>query len=303
MAVRHILSAFALTVVMVGTAAAEKPKIAVLGLEAAGDAGGVPDQATTKVARTLTNGLRSHAASARSIYALAPSSNRELIDEKVLKSCDSEKPECMTPIAKEVNAELLLFGRVDKTSEGGVQGYRVTLKLLDVAKGKEPTPLIKFVAADEATAAWAEEAYATVTGEPKELAPVPIKKKPEGDSKLVWKATAIVTGTAAVVLAATSVYAFKKKTDIDGSLCLPEQQGTPDDPQICRDGDRYNRINNYTGVSAAVAGGIAVIAIIKSTRSTDKERTVQVGKTPKRTLTVTPIIAPDGGGATVRIDW
>jgi hypothetical protein len=309
MAVRHSLSAFALVGVigMVGTAAAEKdkPRIAVLGLEAGLETGGVVDQATTKVARTLTNGLRSHAASARSVYTLAPSSNKELIDEKLMKSCDSEKPECMTPIAKEVNAEFLLFGRVDKTTENGAPGYRVTLKLLDVGKGKEQKPWQKFVAAGEATAAWAEEVYATVTGEPRELV-MPVKKKPAGDSKLAWKATAVVTGAAALVLGGTFVYAWRNletaKEQTNGGRDCPATGG----PKACDDGDRYSSMSKYAGYSALAAGGISLIAIYKSTRSSsssEKERPAQAGKTPKRTFVVTPVVAPDGGGATVRIDW
>lgn len=312
---RRSLSAFVLAGVVTGlcgTAAAEKdkPKIAVLGLEAASESGGLVDQGTTKVARNLTEGLRNHAASARSVYRLAPSSNRELIDEKLMKSCDSEKPECMAPIGAEVNADFLMYGRVDKTSENGISGYRVSIKLLDVKNKKEQAPWKKFVAAGEATSQWAEDVYATVTNEPKELSTTPVKPpKAKGNS---WKTIGYVSAGAAVVLGGTFVYSYKQLADVTsdgkggpfgtyGDKCPRDPVNT--EPAGCSHGGLFSA-GTYIGlIGGALAVGLTGVAIYKSSKSDTERRTTASGRERKRNFVVTPVVAPEGAGATVRIDW
>src|SRR5690606_39007245 len=111
-----------LLLVLAGSSALARPKVAVLGLEVTGTI----DQASTTVARELTEGLRSRARSGDGPYQLAPNSNRELIDEKLIKQCDDEAAACMAEIGQEVGADFLIYGRVAK--EGA--GYRVTLHVL-----------------------------------------------------------------------------------------------------------------------------------------------------------------------------
>ena len=109
-----------------GTAAA-KPKVAVLGLEVTGTI----DQQSTGVAHDVTEGLRQKARSGGgNPYQLASSSDRELIDEKVLKNCDSEGPLCMSDIGRDIGADVLIYGKLEKTSDG----YRAKLHVLDVRK-------------------------------------------------------------------------------------------------------------------------------------------------------------------------
>ncbi|MBX3155242.1 MAG: hypothetical protein KF773_04520 [Deltaproteobacteria bacterium] len=315
MPVRRSLSAFVsagVLVALAGVASADKPRIAVLGLEAGLD-NGVVDQATTRVAKTLTNGLRSHAASVKSTYQLAPGSNRELLDEKLMKSCDSEKPECMAPIGTELTTDYLLFGRVDKATEGGVQGYRLQIKLLDVKKRNEQGPWKKFVAAGQATAAWAEDVYAEVTGEVKEtviVGPAPPRPKPKGDGN-GWKTMAYVSGATTLVLGSAFAASALILRDVnygkttDGVANCPITP-KPDEPFGCRHGEALATTTKVAGwgavLGAAVTAGAAGVAIYKSSRG-DKERATQAGRERRRNLTVTPILAPDGGGATVRIDW
>ena len=110
------------------TTALAKPKVAVLGLEASAGPSGAVDPPTTHVAREVTKELRQRARSGASPYTLAPNSERELTDEKLLVSCDTEGPECMKTIAVGIGADKLLFGHVEKRGDT----FRVVLKLLDV---------------------------------------------------------------------------------------------------------------------------------------------------------------------------
>lgn len=111
-----------------GTAWADKPKIAVLGLEVVAGPGGVVDATTTQIAKDITKELRVRAQAPTSRFAIAPNSNKELTDEKLLMSCDNEAKECMSVIGAGLAADMLLYGRVEKKGEL----YRVQLKLLDV---------------------------------------------------------------------------------------------------------------------------------------------------------------------------
>lgn len=120
-----IALAFVLLALGAGTAAA-KPKVAILGVEVTGTI----DQASTTVAHDLTEGLRSRARQGTGPYQLAANSDRELIDEKVLKNCDSEGPLCMSDIGKDIGTDFLIYGKLTKTGDG----YKVTLNVLDVRK-------------------------------------------------------------------------------------------------------------------------------------------------------------------------
>ncbi len=109
----------------------DKPKIAVLGLEAAPSKDtGTVDPATTDVAREITKELRRHARGGVGGFVVAPNSDKELGDEKLLMNCDSERADCMAVIGAGLAANYLLYGRVEKKGES----YRVSLKLLDVAQ-------------------------------------------------------------------------------------------------------------------------------------------------------------------------
>jgi hypothetical protein len=124
-----------LAVVLIGVAGspafAGKPTIAVLGLEVV-DASGQIDQASTGVARDLTEGLRSRAKVGSGPFQLQPGSDKELIDEKLIKNCDSEAIPCMSQIGKDLGADYLMYGQLKKATDG----YVVTLNLLNVGKKK-----------------------------------------------------------------------------------------------------------------------------------------------------------------------
>lgn len=109
--------------------AVARPKVAVLGLEVKGGTSAI-DKTSTSIAHELTEGLRTRARARTGPYSLAPKSDKELIDQKLIKSCDDEGTGCMAEIGKDLGADFLIYGRVEKESDG----YTATMHLLDVAK-------------------------------------------------------------------------------------------------------------------------------------------------------------------------
>lgn len=149
---------------IVTPAYAGKPTVAILGLEVV-DASGAVDAEAVKVAKELTDGLRARAKVGSGPYALAPGSDKELIDEKLIKNCDTEAMPCMSQIGKDLGANFLMYGRLEKKGDG----YQVQLNLLNIDKKrfeKTKTPLtIPFSAKDSASlAASAKRAYNDLTG-------------------------------------------------------------------------------------------------------------------------------------------
>ncbi len=140
--------------------AAAKPKVAILGIEVTG---GAIDQASTGAAHDLTEGLRTKAKQGNGPFQLAPNSDRELIDEKVLKNCDSEGPLCMSDIGKDIGADVLIYGQLAKAGDG----YSAKLLVLDVknrSKDKELAVRIPGGASSDAVRALAKKAYTDLVG-------------------------------------------------------------------------------------------------------------------------------------------
>ena len=123
--------ALLLTSLVSSPAFAGKPTVAVLGLEVVDPTGQI-DQATTAVARDLTDALRSRAKMPSNPYAFQPGSEKELIDEKLIKNCDNEAIACMAQIGKDLGADFLVYGKFEKKPDG----YVVTINLLNVGKKK-----------------------------------------------------------------------------------------------------------------------------------------------------------------------
>jgi len=159
-------TALATLVVLTGVARA-KPSIAVLGLEVA-DEGGNVDEASTKVATKLTAALRARARQPSQPYALAPNSDKDLLELKLLSDCGDENPKCMSAMAKELKAERLLYGRITKRKDG----YQVSLDLLNAktkAMERSTSELIPFDQAnDDGLRGWGRSLYNRLTGVPEE---------------------------------------------------------------------------------------------------------------------------------------
>ncbi len=146
-----------LLVLLCGVAAA-KPKIAILGLEVIGSL----DPEQVKLARQLTNGLRERASAGTGPFELAPSSDKELVDEKLMNNCDTEALACMAPIGLALRADYLMYGKIEKVDKG----YHVTIKLIRVAT-KMPLPTFSaIVSVADLKNDWksvAKRAYALMT--------------------------------------------------------------------------------------------------------------------------------------------
>jgi PEGA domain len=107
-----------------------KPKVAVLGLEIAGDS--ATDQKSSEAARSLTRELRREANKQSSPFELAPNSGKDLLEMKLLGDCSDEGRRCMSDIGKQLRAERLVYGNIERTR----RGYAIELRLLDTEKAQ-----------------------------------------------------------------------------------------------------------------------------------------------------------------------
>ena len=78
-------------------------------------------------------------------------------------------------------------------------------------------------------------------------------------------------------------------------------------PGDCKNGGALRATTFVTGIGMGLAGGFAIYAVYKGfiAKKESLEPSGTVGKsTRKRSrFVVTPVIAPDGAGATVQLDW
>ena len=112
--------------------AGSKPPIAILGLEVYDNGSGI-DPETTRAAKELTAALRDRAKAGTGPYTPV-GGEKELIDEKLLNNCDSEAPTCMAAIGSELGAEVLMYGKIEKSTQNGQGIYKVSIKLLNVGR-------------------------------------------------------------------------------------------------------------------------------------------------------------------------
>jgi hypothetical protein len=181
------LSLAVLLLAALGSVAWAKPKVAVLGLEASNS--GVVEPKDAANAAKLTDELRSIPRSGIGKYELAPNSNRELQDEKLMGNCDTEKPACMTPIGAGLGADYLIYGSIVKAAEKGKDGYKANLKLLNVKtktvdEQSETFVPLTALAGGNGAKEWAQKVYAKLTGE---KPPAPERPTEAGPGKLLVK--------------------------------------------------------------------------------------------------------------------
>ena len=311
---RALLS-IAIVAAISGPVAADKQKVAVLGLEVTGSI----DYESTNIAKNLTDELRKQVRASAKL-AIAPASNKELIDEKVAHSCDSEATDCMSKIARKLAADHLMYGKIFKKKKDGAEGYQLELKLLDVDKqSKRPAsiwiPLAETIGSDIGRAA--SRAYKEVVVEDEDGTPLPdpvVRPRSErGDS--TWKKIAIASGVVTIAATGVHVYAWqqlektKGSDGVRGSACLKIDGVYEDGPLrgACEAGDR-NKAFTYTfGPLAIGAGVFTAIATYKGfiAKRDSGERATASGKRQRKRegFVVTPVVSPNGAGATVRFDW
>jgi hypothetical protein len=196
-----LMIAVAVATVHVGAAGA-RPRIAVLGVEPRDDGDSRSQQRTAALARALTDGLRGRAAQATSGYDLAPGSNKDLMELKLLSDCLDEEAACMSAIGRDLGTDVLLYGRVTRTPSA----YDVTLRSIVVATGRPgDLTLDRTVAAPDAT----EDAM-------RKLAPLVFPEEaPAHDTALIVE-TNVAAGRILVNGAERGVVTPKKVTVIRG---------------------------------------------------------------------------------------
>ncbi|RMH40921.1 MAG: PEGA domain-containing protein [Deltaproteobacteria bacterium] len=142
-----------------------KPTVAILGLEVIDDGSGI-DERSTAFAAEFTNALRHRAMLGKGSYQLAPNSNKDLLELKLLSDCADEGRACMAAIGRELRADALMYGKVEKRAEG----FQVSLKLLNVETGTMERTLSEIVPYDAAAGdklnEWARTLYNRLTGVP-----------------------------------------------------------------------------------------------------------------------------------------
>jgi hypothetical protein len=148
--------------------AAKKEKIAILGLEVVSQGSAGIDQESTRVAQELTVGLRIRPKSGQGPFLWTPNSEKELIDEKLMNGCDNEEKTCMATIGKNLGADLLMYGKIERKSQGNKSGYQISLRLLKVAN-QSLTTWTDFIPLDESQGTklqdWSRKGYKKLTNE------------------------------------------------------------------------------------------------------------------------------------------
>jgi hypothetical protein len=124
-----------------------KPKVAVLGLEVTG----TMDQKASEAAKVLTRELRREANKSGGAFDLAPNSGKDLLEMKLLSDCSDEGRRCMSDIGKQLRADRLIYGHLQR----GKRGFTVELRLLDTEKADLVREVEEVIPASEASAAGA----------------------------------------------------------------------------------------------------------------------------------------------------
>lgn len=158
-----LLAAFAV-ITPPAPAHAGKPTVAILGLEVIEDPSGSIEPKTTQFSKELTEELRKRPKAGTGPFSLAPGSDKDLLEMKLLSGCENEAKECMAAIGADLAADRLLYGKVEKRANG----YQVSLKLLVVSSKTFERSISDIVPFAEATganlASWGKKLYAKLTG-------------------------------------------------------------------------------------------------------------------------------------------
>ncbi len=128
-------------------AVAAKQKIVILGVEAI-DTDGHTQAKTAAFAKLLTEGMRNQVTTGATSYDLALNSQKELTELKLLSDCLDESTGCMSAIGRELGADVLVFGHLEKKKGD----YIVTVTSLNVgAKSPGPLNLSRAIPIEDAT--------------------------------------------------------------------------------------------------------------------------------------------------------
>ena len=155
-----LATCFASLIVFVPSVSA-KPKVAVLGLEVTG----TMDQKASEAAKVLTRELRREANKSGGAFDLAPNSGKDLLEMKLLSDCSDEGRRCMSDIGKQLRADRLIYGHLQR----GRRGFTVELRLLDTDKAELLREVEETIPGSEASASGgltrrAKALYGRLTG-------------------------------------------------------------------------------------------------------------------------------------------
>jgi TolB-like protein len=119
-----IVAAIVASIVASGSVAhAGKQKVAVLTLEVIGNM----DSDHLRLAKVLSTDLRDKIKNSTE-YGLV-GGEKDFVDEKLMNSCQTEALGCMAPIGAKLDADLLMYGKMERTAKG----FQITIKLIRVA--------------------------------------------------------------------------------------------------------------------------------------------------------------------------
>ena len=321
--VARVVLSFVLIAAMVGVAAADKPKLAVLGLEVAGSI----DTQTTSHGRLLTDMFRDKVTSGTRFQAASGGLKADLLDEKVAATCDSDSPDCMTKIGTKLKADILIFGKIEKRVKDGKEGYLLAMKSFDLGKKAmkewgEWVPYSDF--SEGGLEARVARGFDALVGKDETVVtptptPTPTPPQPKKGGGFPWKTTAYVTTGLTMVAAGGAIY-FGLDVRRRDRQCKFREGGsnnvaadfieTGDYTQQECTKDAGKRVALKANVGMAAAGALGAFALLAyyegfvAKRDT-KETPTQTGSRTrkKKQFAVTPILSPDGAGATVRLDF
>ncbi|HEX3759166.1 MAG TPA: PEGA domain-containing protein [Kofleriaceae bacterium] len=377
------------------TAWAGKPPIAILGLEVYDNGGGI-DPDTTRAAKELTAALRDRAKAGTGPFTPVQG-EKELIDEKLLNNCDSEAPACMATIGNGLQAEVLMYGKIEKSTQAGQSVYKVSIKLLNVTRKQLTASTVETLPVADATGVRAqmhaktwyaklagagtggtlvihanidrgtvmidEEAKGnlasgtvTITGVPEGKRTIAVEgtreyqryeaqvtiragetttqnvtmvEMPKRLSAMQPKDTLSIEGTVAQPPHKTNVWkpVFFSTLALDAAAggfavyAWQKQKSAVEgvsnaDSSHCGDGmvskTYRSACNWYTaqivgwvvvGAMSAAAIGSFYMAYLRDNSGPEVVKAASGGHRKRRELAVTPVVTPDGGGATLRFDW
>ena len=89
-----------------------------------------------------------------------------------------------------------------------------------------------------------------------------------------------------------------------GGNCTRDASGNDSGPGHCSSGSTLRVTTYVTGIAALAAGGITLVALIKTVSGSGKDEHAANGsRKAKPAIAVTPVIGPNGAGATLQFDW
>lgn len=145
---------------------AGKPRLAIPSLEVIAD--GRVEHKTVKLAEDLSNALRKRASVGAGPYKLSPGSKKSLPELKMIVGCESESPACMAKMGMRLNADVLLYGKLQRRKNG----YQISLVILDVRAKKRLRTTTELIPLDATSPArvnkWARQLYNRTTGVPEQ---------------------------------------------------------------------------------------------------------------------------------------